>query len=76
MVDGMDLLEISKRERLTREEAAARLHALADELARHNQLEFTEGSTRMRVAVADEVELEVEIEIGDDGAELEIELKW
>jgi amphi-Trp domain-containing protein len=72
----MDLLEIKKRERLSREEAAKRLHALADNLARHNQLEFTEGSTRLRVAVADEIELEVELEIGDDGAELAIELKW
>jgi amphi-Trp domain-containing protein len=72
----MDLLEIKKRERLSREEAAKRLHALADNLARHNQLEYAEGSTRLRVHVGDEVELEVELEIGDDGAELEIELKW
>ena len=72
----MELLEIKKRERLSREEAAKRLHALADNLARHNQLEFTEGSTRFRVGVADEVEMEVELEVGDDGAELEIELKW
>ena len=72
----MELLEIKKRERLSREEAAKRLHALADNLARHNQLEFTEGSTRFRVGVADEIEMEVELEIGDDGAELEIELKW
>ena len=72
----MDLLEVKKRERLSREEAAKRLHALADALARHNQLEFAEGSTRVRVRVADEVEVEVELEVGDDGAELEIELKW
>ena len=72
----MDLLEIKKRERLPREVAAERLRALADDLARHNQLEFSEGSSRLRVKVADEVELEVELEISDDGVELEIELHW
>lgn len=30
----------------------------------------------MRVRVADEVEVEVELEFGDDGVELEFELKW
>ena len=70
----MDLLEIKKRDRLPREEVARRLHALADDLARHNQLEFAEGGARVRVHVADEVE--VELELGDDGVELEIELKW
>ena len=34
----MDLIEISERERLGREEAAARLHAIADALARHNDV--------------------------------------
>ena len=73
----MDLLEIKRRERLPREEVARRLHALADALARHNQLEVTEGATRFRVRVADEIELEIELEIdGDGGAELELELKW
>jgi hypothetical protein len=38
---GMDLMEIKEKERLSREEAAARLHALADALARHNEVEFT-----------------------------------
>jgi amphi-Trp domain-containing protein len=72
----MDLLEIKRRERLPREIAAERLHRLADDLARHNELAFTEGSARVRIPVADEVELEIELEVGDDGVELEIELKW
>jgi amphi-Trp domain-containing protein len=72
----MDLIEIKRRERLSREAAAERLRMLADSLARHNELEFAEGATRFRVDVADEVELEVELEVGSDGAELEIELKW
>jgi amphi-Trp domain-containing protein len=72
----MDLLETKRRERLSREAAAERLHVIADNLARHNELEFTRGSTRIRVPVADEVEIEIGIEVEHDGAELEIELKW
>ena len=72
----MDLIEISEKERLSREEAAARLHALADALARHNEVEFERGGLRFKVHVPDEVTLKVEIEIGDDERELEIELTW
>jgi amphi-Trp domain-containing protein len=72
----MELLEIKNRERLPREVVAARLRALADDLARHNQLEFVRGGTRMRVRVADELEVNVELEVEDDEVELEIELKW
>jgi hypothetical protein len=36
----MELLEIKRTERLSREQVAARLRALADDLARHNQLEI------------------------------------
>lgn len=72
----MDLIEISEKERLSREEAAARLHALADALARHNEVEFERGGLRFKVHVPDEVNLKVEIEIGDDERELEVELTW
>ena len=72
----MDLIEISEEERLSREEAAARLHALADALARHNEVEFERGGLRFKVHVPDEVNLKLEIEIGDDERELEIELTW
>ena len=34
----MDLIEITEKERLSREDAAARLHALADALAKHNDV--------------------------------------
>ena len=37
----MDLMEITEKERLSREDAAARLHALADALARHNESSST-----------------------------------
>ena len=72
----MDLIEISEKERPSREEAAARLHALADALARHNEVEFEGGGLRFKVHVPDEVNLKLEIEIGDDERELEIELTW
>ncbi|MBA4608352.1 MULTISPECIES: amphi-Trp domain-containing protein [Aeromicrobium] len=70
-----DLFEIDQTQRLRREEAAARLHALADALARHNSVEFEKNGHRITVDVPDEVELTVEVEIGDEN-ELEIELRW
>jgi amphi-Trp domain-containing protein len=72
----MDLMEITEKERLSREDAAARLHALADALARHNEVEFERGGLRFTVHVPDEVDFKLEIEIGDDERELEIELTW
>ena len=72
----MDLLEITEKERVSREDAAARLHALADALARHNEVEFDRGGVRFKVRVADEVAFKLEIEVEDDGCELEVELKW
>jgi amphi-Trp domain-containing protein len=72
----VDLIEISEKERLSREEAAARLRALADALARHNEVEFERGGLRFKVHVPDEVDFKLEIEVGDDERELEVELKW
>jgi amphi-Trp domain-containing protein len=72
----MELLEIKQKETLRREEAAARLHAFADALARHNDVEFERGGMHFMVRVPDEVHLKVEFEIEDDGTELEIELTW
>ena len=62
---------------LRREEAAARLHALADALARNNSVQFERAGRRLTVHVPEEVDLKIEVEIGgDDGNELEIELTW
>ena len=72
----MDLIEISDKERLGREEVAARLRAIADMLARHNDVEFERGGMRFKVHVPDEVDYKLEIEIETDERELEIELKW
>jgi amphi-Trp domain-containing protein len=72
----MDLIEIEETQRLTREAAAARLHAVADALARNNVVEFVREGQRITVRVPDEVNLKVEVEIGGDDNELEIELTW
>ncbi len=71
----MDLFEIDDTQRMSREAAAARLHALADVLARHNQIEFERDGKRITVEVPDEVDLKIEVEIGDE-REIEIELTW
>ena len=70
-----ELLEVTEKEKLRREAAAARLAALADQIARHNQIEFVRGGARFTAKVPAEVELSVEVEIGEE-SEIEIELSW
>ena len=72
----MDLLEIERTESLRREELARRLHAFADALERHNEVEFDRGGMHFKLKVPDEVRVKVELEIADDETELEIELTW
>lgn len=71
-----DLIEVSESARMRREAAAERLRALADMLARHNEVAFTRDGLRYSVRVPDEVEFSFEIEIGDDGSEVEVEISW
>ena len=71
----MDLFEMNETRTMSREEAAARLRALADSLAKHNSVEFSREGGRVTVAVPDQVNLKVEVELGDDN-EIEIELTW
>jgi amphi-Trp domain-containing protein len=70
-----DLIEATFETVLSREEAAARLRKLADQLARHNQVEFVRDGLRFSVRVPDEVKLKLEIEVGEE-SEIEIELSW
>lgn len=72
----MDILEIEQKETLSREEAAARMHEIADMLARNNEIEFERAGTRIVVKVPDEVHFKLELEVETDERELEIELKW
>jgi amphi-Trp domain-containing protein len=71
----MDLFETGVTEKVRREEAAAKLRALADALASNNSVEFERDGKRITVRVPDQVDLKVEVELGDDN-ELEIELTW
>lgn len=72
----MDIFSVEQKEHLRREEAATRLHRLADMLARHNDIEFERGGMRFNVHVPDEVDLKIELEVESDERELEIELTW
>ena len=72
----MELLEITQKEQVSREVVAQRLHALADALARHNDVEFERGGLQFKVKVPDQVHLKVEFEVADNETELEIELTW
>jgi amphi-Trp domain-containing protein len=55
----MEILEIEKKETMSREEAAARLREFADKLARHNDLEFERGEMQFKVHVPDEIHVKV-----------------
>ena len=72
----MDLVELKEKQAVGREEAAARLRAIADELASGNDIVIQRDNLRFVARVPDEVNLKVEFEIEDDGAEFEIELTW
>lgn len=71
----MDLFEIDETQTLKREEAAAKLRALADAIAKNNSVEFEKDGRRITVSIPAEVNLKVEVELGDEN-ELEIELTW
>ncbi len=71
-----ELIKIETKKKMSREDAAGVLRELADQLARHNDLEFERGGTRFVVDVPDRVNVEVEIEIESDGGELEVEISW
>ena len=72
----MDIFEVEQKERLGREEVAARLRILADMLARHNDIEFERGGMRFKVRVPDQVNLKLELDVEGDECEFEIELTW
>lgn len=71
-----ELLEVEEGATMSREAAAERLRKLADQLSRHNEVAFVREGVRYSVKVPDEVELNLEIELGEDGSEIEVEIKW
>jgi amphi-Trp domain-containing protein len=72
----MELVELKEKSMMSREEAATRLHAIADELGSNNDVVIEREHLRFVARVPDRVNLKVEFEIEDDGTELEIELTW
>src|SRR5262249_27682660 len=70
------LVGLKDRNALSREEAAARLRASADELVSGNDVVIEREDMRFVARVPDQVNLKVEFEVEDDGTELEIELTW
>ncbi len=72
----MKLMELKEKTVLSRKEAAARLHAIADELASGNDVVIEKEDMRFVAHVPDQVHLKVEFEIEDGGSELKIELTW
>ena len=74
MADDYELY--GREETMSREEAARRLHAIADELASNNGLRVTREGKRLSIAVPAEVRLSVEVEQDEDGMELDIEIGW
>ena len=72
----MDLVELKEKQTLRREDAAARLRAIADELGSGNDIVLERDNLRFVARVPDEVHLKIEFEVEDDGAEFEIELTW
>jgi amphi-Trp domain-containing protein len=73
---GDDLIEHESEERMSREAAADRLRAVADQLSRHNQVEVDLDGLRATVKVPNEVTYAYEVEVGDEGGEIEIEIRW
>ena len=72
----MELMEISEKRKMSREEAAKVLHKIADSLERHNDLEFERGGIKFNINVANQVELEIELEVEHDESSIEIEISW
>ncbi len=72
----MELIEISEKQKVGREEAAKLLHEIADALARHNGLDLMRQGIKLRIDVPSEVTFELEVEIESDESSIEIEISW
>jgi amphi-Trp domain-containing protein len=72
----MDLMEISEKRTMQREEAAKLLNQLADSLSRQNAVDFIREGIKVHVKVPREVTVEFELEIESDESSIEIEISW
>ncbi len=71
----MRIAKLTDKQIVRREEAAQRLHEIADELASGNDMVVERDGLRFTVAVPDEVTMKVEVEIESDEREIEIEIE-
>lgn len=69
-------LELKEKSTMSREDAAGRLHAIADELASGNDIILERGTARFVAKVPDQVGVKIEFEVEGDETEFEIELTW
>ena len=72
----MDLLELTDKHQVSREEAADILRQVADTLSRHNEVQFMRNGMQLRVDVPKQVTVEIELEVESDESSLEIEINW
>jgi amphi-Trp domain-containing protein len=62
--------------RVSRTEAAEKLHSLADKIS-EGKVELKSGSDSVKLEPADSVEFELEVEEEDDGDQsIEVEIEW
>jgi amphi-Trp domain-containing protein len=69
-------LELKEKSTMSREDAAARLHAIADELASDNGIILERGLTRFVAKVPNVAAVKIEFGVENDESEFEIELTW
>nr|WSX49332.1 amphi-Trp domain-containing protein [Streptomyces sp. NBC_00974] len=69
-------LKFEQKSSLSRLEAADQLSALAEALRHGGNAELELGPGKLTLRIPDELRTEIEVEVGDEGIELEIELKW
>lgn len=72
-----ELFEHEAESTITREQAAAKLRALADALEKQNSVRVVHEGRDVTVAVPDTVDFELEIEVEPGGeSEIEVKLSW
>jgi amphi-Trp domain-containing protein len=72
----MDILKMTDKQTVRREDAARRLHEIADELAAGNGFRVQRGDLTVDVTVPDTITMKIEVEIESDEREIEIEITW
>jgi amphi-Trp domain-containing protein len=72
----MDILKMTDKQTVGREEAARRLHEIADELASGNGFRVQRGDVTVDIAVPDTISMKIKVEIESDEREIEIEITW